>query len=258
MLVWHDEYGVAVIGSEFLTPEFPEYTHWANIPEGPDAGPSASAKQAEPMRSINSDGMLVGPDVGTGSREPVDLDGRICEHCGEGNAVLTFEDGQFASNCDMCSADCDFFLVERLNQLIAAPAPSASPAPAQGAQDSSEANHDDYCVEQFAVAMKRKLADSRAKGRSGWKTCKADHLSHMLREHCDKGDPRDVANFCMFLWAKGSSISKVPQATFDAFMATALAAEDQDEGGTAMYSLEFVRKCWDAATLAAMSREQSQ
>ncbi|CAG2132181.1 FtsB/FtsL family cell division protein [Cupriavidus numazuensis] len=53
-----------------------------------------------------------------GGQEPVHLDGRICEHCGEGNAVLTFEDGQFSSNCDMCCADCDYFMVERLNQLI--------------------------------------------------------------------------------------------------------------------------------------------
>ncbi|SOY79976.1 hypothetical protein CBM2599_A120541 [Cupriavidus taiwanensis] len=91
--------------------------------------PSDGARHGDPLRSINSDGMLVGPDVGTGSKEPVDLDGRICEHCGEGNAVLTFENGRFASNCDDCAADCDYFLVERLNQLIAAPAPSASPAP---------------------------------------------------------------------------------------------------------------------------------
>lgn len=49
------------------------------------------------------------------------LDGKLCEHCGEGHTALTFEDGQFASNCDICCADCDYFLVERLNSMIGAP-----------------------------------------------------------------------------------------------------------------------------------------
>ncbi|MBA9859184.1 hypothetical protein [Ralstonia insidiosa] len=47
------------------------------------------------------------------------LDGRVCEHCGGGHTELTFEDGQFSSNCDMCCADNDFFMVEHLNQLVA-------------------------------------------------------------------------------------------------------------------------------------------
>ncbi|MDN7988975.1 hypothetical protein QZM97_02680 [Burkholderia orbicola] len=66
---------------------------------------------------------------------------------------------------------------------------------------------DDEAVDRFSIAMKAKLAEARAKGRSGWETCDPTELSIMLREHVEKGDPRDVANFCMFLWALGKPIS---------------------------------------------------
>ncbi|PCE32789.1 hypothetical protein BZL54_09055 [Burkholderia ubonensis subsp. mesacidophila] len=48
--------------------------------------------------------------------------------------------------------------------------------------------------------MKSKLAGARAKGRGGWELCPPAALSRMLREHVEKGDPCDVANFCAFLW----------------------------------------------------------
>jgi len=67
----------------------------------------------------------------------------------------------------------------------------------------AEQHPDDVEVDRFAVAMKAKLAKSRAKGRGGWEQCDPADLSRMLREHVEKGDPRDVANFCMFLWALG-------------------------------------------------------
>ncbi|WP_426269209.1 hypothetical protein ACN9MB_13355 [Dyella kyungheensis] len=69
---------------------------------------------------------------------------------------------------------------------------------------------DAAAVDAFATAMKEKLAQARAKGRSGWgdkDDCSQQHLSDMLRSHVDKGDPRDVANFCMFLYARGESIN---------------------------------------------------
>ena len=59
---------------------------------------------------------------------------------------------------------------------------------------------DDLAVDKFAAAMKEKLAQARAKGRCGWEECAPADLSAMLHEHVAKGDPRDVANFCMFLW----------------------------------------------------------
>lgn len=66
---------------------------------------------------------------------------------------------------------------------------------------------DDDAVDCFAAAMKKKLADARKKGRGGWQSCSQDDLSRMLREHVNKGDPRDVANFCMFLWSLGYGIA---------------------------------------------------
>ena len=71
---------------------------------------------------------------------------------------------------------------------------------------------DDLAVDRFAAAMKKKLAAARAKGRGGWDD-KEDlecHLSNLLRAHVEKGDPRDVANFCCFLWNRGESIQPAP------------------------------------------------
>lgn len=69
-----------------------------------------------------------------------------------------------------------------------------------------QALRDIVAADLFVYAMKEKLAASRRKGRSGWEQCSADELSQMLREHVDKGDPVDVANFCMFLASLGYSI----------------------------------------------------
>lgn len=68
---------------------------------------------------------------------------------------------------------------------------------------------DDAAVDAFARAMKSKLADARANGRGGWHdrdACPQERLSDMLRAHVEKGDPRDVANFCMFLHQRGECI----------------------------------------------------
>ncbi|WP_255519691.1 hypothetical protein [Cupriavidus sp. IK-TO18] len=68
-------------------------------------------------------------------------------------------------------------------------------------------NPDDAAIDRFAIELKKKLAKARDKGRGGWQTCPSADLSRMLREHVDKGDPRDVANFCAFLWALGQPIT---------------------------------------------------
>lgn len=69
---------------------------------------------------------------------------------------------------------------------------------------------DDHAVSCLADAMRAKLDKSREKGRSGWdsKECTQEHLSALLRQHVEKGDPVDVANFCAFLYARGERISK--------------------------------------------------
>lgn len=68
---------------------------------------------------------------------------------------------------------------------------------------------DDEAVDQFAAALKQKLAAIRAKGRAGWDSREPgmqQRLSDMLRDHVGKGDPRDVANFAMFLYQRGEAI----------------------------------------------------
>jgi hypothetical protein len=74
-----------------------------------------------------------------------------------------------------------------------------------------EAAHpDDLAVDRFVLRMKSKLKVAReTKGRGGWEdrgqVSKAT-LSGMLRAHVAKGDPVDVANFCMFLAMRGETI----------------------------------------------------
>jgi hypothetical protein len=74
-----------------------------------------------------------------------------------------------------------------------------------------EHHPDDIAVDLFAAAMKEKLAKARSKGRGGWddpEQCTVDSLSQFLRSHVDKGDPVDVANFCMMLHHRGSGIER--------------------------------------------------
>ena len=67
---------------------------------------------------------------------------------------------------------------------------------------------DDEAVNRFATQMKAKLSAARAKGRGGWDDpaqCSTDYLRTLLHEHVAKGDPVDVANFCMMLAHYGAS-----------------------------------------------------
>lgn len=92
-------------------------------------------------------------------------------------------------------------VIEQYDAMLA-----AAPAPVQ--------HPDDAAVDRFAEAMKAKLAKSRAKGRGGWEDkslCSAEYLSELLRGHVDKGDPVDVANFCMMLQQRGEGIAAPAQ-----------------------------------------------
>jgi hypothetical protein len=100
-------------------------------------------------------------------------------------------------------------LCERIIGAFAARAASTSANVAQGAE---LVHLDDWWVDLFAKEMKSKLANAREKGRGGWQDCAPADLSNMLRDHVEKGDPRDVANFCMFLWALRSPICAAPPA----------------------------------------------
>lgn len=96
---------------------------------------------------------------------------------------------------------------------------------------------DDAAVDAFAAEMRLKLADARAKGRGGWQIDEPgmqQHLSDLLRDHVEKGDPRDVANFCMFLHQRGEGIS--PKGDSDAASITEPHQECySDDGGDSWY-----------------------
>jgi hypothetical protein len=63
-------------------------------------------------------------------------------------------------------------------------------------------------VDRFAAALKEKLAAAEKKyGHSdGWASREwMNECRQHLREHIQKGDPRDVAAYCAFLWHHGES-----------------------------------------------------
>ena len=56
---------------------------------------------------------------------------------------------------------------------------------------------------RFRNAMKAKLEKKVLEGRGGWNIpsqCSIKRLEQMLLDHVKKGDPVDIANFCMFIW----------------------------------------------------------
>lgn len=71
------------------------------------------------------------------------------------------------------------------------------------------AHFDDHAVNRFAAVMKGKLASKRLQGRGGWQEPEVPngYLSRLLREHVDKGDPVDVANFAMMIHQRGERIA---------------------------------------------------
>ncbi|VVN71251.1 hypothetical protein PS689_00438 [Pseudomonas fluorescens] len=68
---------------------------------------------------------------------------------------------------------------------------------------------DNSAVDQFATAMKTKLAEGRAKGRDSWDKpwVKDEQLAEQLVEHLPKGNAdnfKDIANFAMMLHQRGA------------------------------------------------------
>lgn len=70
---------------------------------------------------------------------------------------------------------------------------------------------DDIAVDNFAAAMKLKLAAARDKGRSGWEDkelCSGEYLAQNLVAHLSRGNAgtfEDIANFAMMLHQRGES-----------------------------------------------------
>jgi len=80
-------------------------------------------------------------------------------------------------------------------------------------QEADGQQSDDLAVDAFAARMKAKLAAARARGQSGWDDpaqCSVETLQTMLYDHLAKGDPVDVANFCMMLGHYGATTANPP------------------------------------------------
>lgn len=82
------------------------------------------------------------------------------------------------------------------------PAALVSFDPEPSGADLVPRHREDDAVDLFAAAMKAKLATQRAKGYGGWVAIPIERLQEGLVTHISKGDPVDVANFAMFLWAR--------------------------------------------------------
>ena len=75
---------------------------------------------------------------------------------------------------------------------------------------------DDRAVDTLAVAMKKKLAISREKGRAGWNDptdCSEHDLVWMMLNHIRKGDITDVANFTAMIYSRGVSKEVINEVT---------------------------------------------
>lgn len=81
-----------------------------------------------------------------------------------------------------------------------------------GCRSAGECHHNDFtwkvaldaCVDAFAKDMKAKLCHKFLQGKSGWDdpNWQREDVIEQLRNHIDKGDMVDVANFAMFAWNK--------------------------------------------------------
>jgi hypothetical protein len=77
-----------------------------------------------------------------------------------------------------------------------------------------DAHPDDIAVDNFAAAMKAKLAKKRGQGYGGWddpNDCPIGFLVQKLEEHVRKGDVVDIANFCMMLHQRGKLVADLPK-----------------------------------------------
>lgn len=148
--------------------------------------------------------------------------------------------------------------------------PLCSHAEDEQPKPAGQQHPDDVAVDRFAAAMKEKLAIARAKGRGGWDD-KEDlevHLSNLLRHHVEKGDPVDVANFCMFLHQRGESIQPKPAGDVEA-VAEAASRQAFERWAVQRQGLNIERwadsgnykslrtrdwwQCWEESRLAAQT-----
>lgn len=112
-------------------------------------------------------------------------------------------------------------------------------------RDSLRPHQDDVAVDRFALAMKAKLAEARAKGRSGWndpQQCSIEFLAQLLVGHLAKGNAgnfEDIANFCMMLHQRRAD----PQVLLDAQIELCKLRAVAD--ALIAIQVEFAEKAWE-------------
>jgi len=95
---------------------------------------------------------------------------------------------------------------DSVQSIIRGVASSAIAAMTKSHED--DVHSDDIHVDRFAAGMKRKLTKKREDGRGGWddpERCTTEYLAQLLIDHINKGDPIDIANFCMMIHERGGT-----------------------------------------------------
>lgn len=164
-----------------------------------------AAEEAKPPLSAERAALI---DVLRGGRQ-----------CDEEGAEIIMSRQACLEAADMLAADADAYAQGRYDEEMRQGPPQSTwdgmAADAQQVAVPQMVEHsDDLAVDRFSAAMKAKLARSRAKGRGGWddpEQCTVENLSKSLHGHVTKGDPVDVANFCMMLNERGSGIKPAQQ-----------------------------------------------
>jgi NTP pyrophosphatase (non-canonical NTP hydrolase) len=106
--------------------------------------------------------------------------------------------------------DLDAYIPYKFNQTSKAQGLATRMAAYGGiASEPATSNIDELAIDRFAIAMKTKMAIKAKQGRGGWNDksqCSNAHLSALLREHVEKGDPVDVANLAMMIHQRSERI----------------------------------------------------
>ncbi len=98
-------------------------------------------------------------------------------------------------------------------------------------------------VARFSAALLNKLiaAERKYEWKHGWRAdAWADGLRREIREHVEKGDPRDVAAYCAFAWHHGWTLAAPTPAAADPRPAAALALAEAVDAYYAAIELETV------------------
>ena len=122
-----------------------------------------------------------------------------------------------------------------------------------------EAECDNMAVDEFAKAMKEKLALARAKGRSGWndkEACSDEYLSYLFY-HClpklNEGNFVDLANFLMFLHVRGANPNVLSDAIVSLLTST---IKESERRGEEIKRLKEQLSLYNSKPLQCQEKEQ--